>query len=654
MVTIIPEDGVVESSKGRTRAHKLKKKWWRIDPKMEEGEKKIADGIFEAVLAQKAVQDQRLEDAKKHLQAYTNRSYQALTLAEFRAEMLLFDRGRLTSEGRKITMSSNPSKSALDTVASTVTDDRVKPNFVTSGADWDLYRQAKKLDQFTEAEFERWGLYDDTGEQIFYDAGIFDLGCGKVWGDGKPQCARIFPLDIIVNEAACLHSAPRTLYERKFVGVETLLARFPEKEEEILESIGELTEEDEVGESLVEEDIVEVIEAFHLHVRSKDGKKLYGRRVVAVAKGVLELEVWNHDWMPYFFLRFNLPSVGFYGMGLIEELHDAQEEFNKHLQRIADNIGIHGNARTWAEKGSIVDKSKLRNFERDICEYNVGTQAPKTSFPPSMPSDAFKWARWIRGSMFEDIGISPLAASGRIEPGLESGRAIRTALDREAQRLSRYTKRFRGMFVEAAKLFVNVARELYKDAKKPDYRVFYGKGDWVRTINWSQVADLKEAQYQLKIYPTNLLSTHPASRYDRVTEGFKVGIFNRMEVHRLLDAPDIQRYSSLALAAHDDIEEMTERMIEDGSYLAPEKHQDLQLGITHVTSSLLRAKMHGAPDDVLDNLRDWLDAAYKLLKDEQVAEMQEQLQMQQMMAGPQELGGGGAPEGQPAQAPPAM
>ena len=112
------------------------------------------------------------------------------------------------------------------------------------------------------------------------------------------------------------------------------------------------------------------------------------------------------------------------------------------------------------------------------------------------------------------------------------------------------------------------------------------------------------------------------------------------EGRRLLDFPDLEASTNLAVAQLDDIDKTIDNMLEHGKGSQPEPFQNLQLGLKRMGLAYLRARVEGYPEDRLDLLRGWMSNAQALLAKADAAN-----------APPPPAGPPGAPPGPPGSPP---
>jgi len=472
-----------------------------------------------------------------------------------------------------------------------------------------------------EGVFYECKIYEHA-RRVFVDAAIFGTGFLKVIKhEGRVKVERVFPSEMMVDEQGCTTSEPRTLYQTKYLPLETLLHKFPKKQKKLLVLAGEHIIE---GGKAIENDLVKVVEGWHLPSGGGAGD---GRHVICADDLTLLDEPYAQSYFPFVILRWTPQPFGWFGQGLAEQLAGIQKEIDKLLTRIQEAMHLFSNAKVLVEKDSI-EKHKLRNVTGDIIEYKRGGQAPMVHMPSAISNEVFKHLWELYAKAYEISGISQMSAASQKPADVESGIAIQTLLDIETQRFALIAKDWEEFFCDAAKIVIDFAKELNSDQK--GFKSKWVAKDFVETVEWSEV-DMRRDQYVLKVYPANLLPQTPYGKLAAVENLIRIGLIeDRKEAMSLLDYPDLSKHQSLVSADIDNIDMAVSQMLSGGEYVEPEPYQDLLLGLKRVTSSLVRARIDKAPENRLLMLEQWLEDAERLLEvKEAELEAQNQAMMQQ-------------------------
>lgn len=557
--------------------------WWK-DP---EGDAHQA--IFAYVQGLEQRQAYVARRAEAHASLYANRE---------------FTGGRDTGMPRQFAVTENVIASCVDTATAMIARSRVRATFQTDGADWSLAQRAKRLEHFTEAQFDALHIYD-VAQAAFRDACIYGTGGIKVIGDdGDIVVERVVmgPVcEIIVDEEACNNCEPLELFQRKFVDKEVLAELYPEHAEDI-RSCPPGYEPYSLRQEKPNQ--VAVVMAWRLPAR-KGGA---GRYVECIRNCTLVDREYKKDHFPFVWYRWSQPLTGFYGQGLAEALVGIQlrlNKLNKFITRCQDLIA---NPRVFGNFGAKGPSARIDNEIGSLINTRDG-KPPTFYTPQAVGNEIYQEREYLFKRAFELTGISQLSATSKKPSGVEAAVAMRELTDIESQRFAPQAQRYERMFCDLARLLIETGKEVYKGSEA---KQVYKAKRYVETIPWSDV-DPKEDVYLIDVEAASTMSRTPAGRLSAVVEMSQAGLIDTEEGRKLLDHPDLRRTNDLYNAAHDDIEAVIESLLA-GKYEAPEPMQDLGAGIKHVQMAYLKARRDGAPEDVLDLMRRWMSAAGALMQ----------------------------------------
>ena len=598
--------------------YKPKEFWW-------EQTKDIHDDVFSAVKTLAEDQNYRAKDNLSWLRLFSN----------VNASGLNSDSYSRRSGTRADDVTLNIVHSMCTTVTSKIAKNRPKVTFLTSGGDWSLKRKAKLLDKFVNGQFYATDIYT-TAPKVFLDATVFGTGVMKIYQDGERIVAeRVFPNEVISDDAESFYGKPRQMFQRKIVSREVLLAAYPEFEKEILNA--SKAETNNSGESVTSNQ-VECVEAWHL--ASKKGSP-DGRHCICLDNVTLLDEPYDKDFFPFVFIRWTENLLGFWGQGLAEQLLGVQVEINKLLNRIQEQMHL-ATPKVFIETGSKISKAHINNEVWGVIEY-TGTK-PDFHVPRTATGEVFSHLDRLFGRAYEVAGISEMAAQAKKPAGLDSGVAIREFSDIQSERFMLVAQAYENLFLTAARQMIDIARDIEEQGNT--YEVISHGDKYIERINWKDI-DLEEDQYVMQIYPTALLSTTPAAKLQTIQEMAQTGLLNPTEARALLDYPDLEAVNQLATAFIDDVDLLIEEMIEKGRYHPPETFSNLEFAIQRVQSAYLRAKIDKVPEERLELLRRYMDDAIRVIQTQQMAQQATQQAMAPMEGAPAPGGGAPAPGAPP-------
>ena len=604
---------------------KFKTFWWQSD------KSEVNSFVFDAVGFIDDKQEYRTTSDLRHLRLYSNAQLLGLSSSSYaRAPSL--------SNSSVNRLALNIVHSMVSTIVSKIMKNRPRPLFLTSGGDYTMKRRAKLLNKFVLGLFYGTDMYE-MGEAACLDSCIFGTGFIKIFEeDGDIRAERVFPHEIVVDDTEAIYGKPRQMFQRKNVNKEVLASAFPEFEAQIRSANPPSDTDGNINEEV--HDQVSVIEAWHLP-SSRTAKD--GRHVMCINNMCLLDEEYRLPYFPFVSLRWSQRALGFWGQGIAEQLTGLQIEINKLLHTIQVAMHLVSVPKVFIERGSKVSKAHLNNEIGGVIEY-AGTP-PIFKTAQAVSPEMFNHLERLYNKAYEIVGVSQLSASSRKPTGLDSGRALREFSDIESERFLSFARAYEKMFLDASKIMVNMARDMYERGNK-DFAVTSFSKTTMEKIKWGEI-DLKEEQYVMQVFPTSLLPVTPAARLQTVEEMMRTGLINREDGLALLDFPDIESIQDLESAAMDDIERTIEEMIDNGVYTPPEPFTNLMLAMRKMNQAYIRAKLDNVPDSKLELMRRYVADAQALISQARQAEQQAmmQMQMQQQLATQSQA----VPEKQPTQ-----
>lgn len=589
-------------------------KWWK------KKNNELYQSIFAYVRRLDQDQNYRQMDNLRNMRLYGNSEFAGINAYNYmRTETTYNVQNRVTL---------NIVQSMVDTVVSKIGKGKPRPYFLTDDGDFTLQRRAEKLTKFVEGQFYATEFYEKA-RQAFTDSCIFGTGAIKIFIDSENseiKAERVFIDELMVDDTESYYGAPRQLHQRKWIHKDVLAEMFPASKGAIMAAASESGEIQEFRNR--NGDMLLVIESWHLP--SGKGAK-DGKHAICIANETLFEEVYDKQYFPFVFFRWNLKPIGFWGQGIAEQLTGLQLEINKILRTIQVSMHLVSVPKIFVEASSKIVTAHLNNKIGGIIKY--AGQPPVEGKLGSVPGELFAHLDRLYSRAYEIVGVSQLAAQSTKPSGLNSGKALRTFNDLESERFMAVNQRYEQAFLDAAKIFVDLSKDIAEVTK--NYEVKVPGSGFLKTIKWDDV-QLSDDQYMMQIFPTSALSQTPAARLQEVQELLQAGFIGKEDGMKLLDFPDLKSFYNMANAGVEDIEKQIEDMIDKGEYQTPEPFQNLQYGITKMQQAYLMYRTQNAPEDRLELLRRWMSDAKELL-DKAQAELMEKQQAATMAAAQQQL-----------------
>lgn len=561
----------------------MKHKYWY---ELDEGKKHESVGPIVA----KIKQDQSVRSDRNllHMRLYGNMEISGMGPREYFLD-------NSPSPAQKIKL--NICKSVVDTVVSKIAKNRPRPMFLTDGADHKKKQRAKRLNKYVEGVFHQIKIYE-RGPELVRDAGVFDLGAWKFYTEeGRVCMERAFPDEIYVHDQEGVYKNPRSLFQVKAIAREVVAQDFPKFETEIANA----PKAKGSTNAAMMTDLIEVFEAWHLP--SKKGAK-DGRHVICIAGADLLDEEYKLRRFPFVFWSWSDRLVGWYGQGIVEQLVGLQIEINRTLRTIQEAI-------KWSVPKVLVESgSNVTPMSNQIMgHWKYTGKKPDIEAFNTVPAILFEHLSYLYQKAFEIIGVSQMSAQSQKPAGLNSGRALREFSDIESDRFVIDSQRYEIAFLDAADVVLMLTRELAEEGENPQVRYSGKNGSDV--LAWKD-AEMSEDDYEMKMWPTNLLPQTPAGKLATVQEMMEAGLLSKEEGARLLDYPDVESVTSRNNAPIEIMDMIIEKLL-DGDYFAPEPYFVSDAAVKHAQNAYIKAVIGGAPEGVLENMRRWIDQAVGLL-----------------------------------------
>ena len=500
---------------------------------------------------------------------------------------LSFSKATSVQNAVKDRLSYNIVQSGIDTVTAKMAKNKPKPMFLTSGGDWSLQSRAKKLNKFCEGIF-----YENKAHFM----GIDSFRDGAVLGDGiihvfdyhnRVRWERVMPSELYVDPIESFDGNARQMHRIKPVDRQVLIDMFPEKKKQIMEANS--TSADLVATYQNVSDVVTVCESWHLP-SGPDAKD--GLHVITLEDDLLFVEDWTRTYFPFARFTWGKRLYGYWGQGAAEQIQNIQLEINKLLWVKQRSLHLAGSFKVLLENGSKVVKEHLNNDIGAIVTY-TGVK-PEYVIPPVIPMEIDTQINWLKQAGFEQLGISMLSAASQKPAGLNSGKALREYNDIESDRFMVIGQLWEQFFLDLARLSIDTAKEIYD--REGEYEVKVPGKSFISTIDWKDV-DLDEDEYVMKMFPVSSLPQEPAGRLQTVQEYVQAGFISPRTAKRLLDFPDLEAVENLENAAEDYLNDVFDKITNDGIYTPPDQFDDLDLAEQICLEYIQKGKLNNLEDD---------------------------------------------------------
>lgn len=501
-------------------------------------------------------------------------------------------------------LSLNVVRSCVDTAVAQITRARPRPQFLTTGGNWDLHQRAKKRGRFVESVFHRCHAYA-LGQRAFRDAALFGTGFLQVLAvDDTIQIERVPPNEVLVDDAEGVYGTPRNVFRARVADKLALMERFPGKARVIEDAPAPDHRYYGTAQSTR---LALIVEAWHLPTSETSDD---GRYAIAPygADEVLYSGAYEHTESPFAVFRWSEDPFGWFGTGVAAELSGIQQEINLVLRTVQRNVYMGGNLKVFVPTGSIA-KGQLTNDIGVMIETSGG-ELPSYVVNDIASPQLFQHLGFLIEQAYGITGISSSMAQAVEPERAESGRAKLVQRQTYSQRFLHVERQYENSFMDLANRVLDAAKDLAA-RKKPPREKYPGRWS-VEAIRYEDVV-LDDDDALMQVFPTTILPETPAGKIAMVESLEARGYIDRAQAMKLLDFPDVDAEMNLELAPIELIDRRIERMLDEGLYEGPHPRMDLELAMSRCLLAYQWAEERGCPPERLEVLGQFIDACQDML-----------------------------------------
>ena len=514
----------------------------------------------------------------------------------------------------------NVIRSGTNTLTAKVSKNRTAPMYLPVGADPQVHRKVKLLNQFVGGLFHKHKI-NHHAYTATRDATLYGTGHLLIQRKGRRIGVEpLFPWEIYVDPVDARYGEPRSLYLIRYLDKDVLKYNYarvkPDASEEEIEKAASNEDAIETAPVLDEsffpiQDVFAVatrctvIEAWHLP--SGPGAK-DGRHVVCLLDHTIVDEPYDRAEFPIARLVKDAPLAGWWGMGLGDELSGFQDEINLMTERTQYAHRVAG-GQIWL----VPDISETLNTDYNdeigvVVRYSGGPAGkPDCINPQPMAEQSYQYFKDLPLAAYGFAGISTMSAQAQKPAGVTAALALQTLDDIETDRFSIFEQAREEFHVDIGRHLLHCVNEIVD--LYGDFEVMAANRPAWEKLSWTKDIGLTEDSYVVQSWPVSLLPKTPAAKLQRVMELAANGIFDRNQVLKMMGLPDTDAEEQLMMAPRDVVDMQIAVMLAaddpsaEESYQAPGKYQDLAYGLQRAQAYydrvLADATSHGSANDEL-------------------------------------------------------
>lgn len=575
----------------RGRASSLSQKRWFDEPQGD-----CHEGVFQHAAHIKHRQVRRRYELAVFQQMYCN------ALQNIFAGSSLFSATVSTALTAYSRLSANVVKANVDTATARIAKSKPRAFVLPNRGDYRLKKKAKNLTKFCDGVMQSSGFYA-ASEDTFRDACIYGSGAvGLFARDGALVAEPLKVDEVLIDQVDGMYDDPQEVHWEHPTPRTELLARYPKFAKEIEEARlwwrGDMA-------FMSDKDLVLVVRSWR-KPSLRDGDD--GRETVCICNATLEDKPYAKNYLPILRFHWTKPTYGPFGTGIAQELEGIQWTITNIMRDIAEAIHKYAVPRIFVDSLSGLSQHNITN-EISVIKCDMSRAPPVFSTPQAMSPDVYQYVQWLIDQSFKEEGLSQLSAQSEKPAGLNSGVAMRTYQDVETQRFAIVGQRWERFYMQAARVFIDLAKDVYEDKKKLAVNV-PGRG-FIEKLDWKDVS-LDADLYDIAVWPTNILPETPEGRLQTANDYVTSGFMPHDVAVQQLDLPILNDWIDQETAARDNIEWALSMILDKARYIEPNGVGNVTLAKQLAQATLLRAPSEDVEPHKIEMLQRFLDRATEL------------------------------------------
>ena len=503
----------------------------------------------------------------------------------------------------------NGIQAIVDTKTNTILKNRVRPMFVTDGADTDTKRRAESMQRACDGVMYEQKLQGRKLRGVAVCGYLFEGG-GVEWyadtANSRIVATPVWCWNFFVSKREAQHGEPRQMFARMLIDRGVLLSFLANASAKVRQAVKDAPAanwkdtNDDMRDSSKLSDQVVIFKAWHLPSgrvdlddpkawgKNEDGTRSVranhdGRHVVALDGGekgsAIELvdAPWPHDHFPVSWFKPNFVPGSYWGRGEPEILAAPQIEMNRWNTRVSQIIRKHAVPRTFVSKESGLNPASMNNSLDNIYQVKGSAQtAVYVESAPHVPPDLLTRTQNLMQWMRDQRGISEMAMTAKKPAGINHEPGMAYLGDTESMRHTDEFQAWEEFHLDSYRNIIRCFDELAEN--DPNYEVVFEKDNKLIREKWK---DIRLSNYfMLKLWPTNLFKQDPAQRADQIADLVEKGLFPPEKYFDAIDAPDIKALMGNRAAMEQNVQRCLQSIIESGEVTEetqPHPYMDLQL-----------------------------------------------------------------------------
>lgn len=470
----------------------------------------------------------------------------------------------------------NVIKSAIQTIASKISQANIRPFFIPSDGTYDTTQACLKLQGYFDIWLDEQHAYPKS-VMAFRDAAIFDVGVMHVDAENR-SLARVPSWEYFIDPGEYLHGlVTETMRYQKNFSLLSLYAKIDNPK------IKKLIDEDRHCQG-------QFVEYWDLYQGKKyeffDGKQM---------RDPVKIDYTQYGGLyrrPFVEIFYEKPIKGFFSTSLCDDLYPIQRQIDEMVKRLDAATRNAILQMILVPKGSGLKASVLENNVRAY-DFTPGPDggAPISISPPAINQQFVELLQLYIKQAYDMAGVSQLSAQSKAPSNLESGKALDTMEDIESDRFNVQLQQFTHLLVDCARVAI--------DCFPSDQRILERPGKNER-VTWGDVRKQRDL-FHIQFSAASSLSKDPNEKFQQIQMLANMGLIDKSQMRHFAQLPDLQGVYTAIDSSHNHGEAVIERCIKTGdiTYLETLDGMDFE---KQIVSRLNQMESAGDKKEYIDNL----------------------------------------------------
>lgn len=480
----------------------------------------------------------------------------------------------------------NVIRSCIDTLVSKIASQKVRPFINTVSGSFKDMQVAKQAQKYFDSVYDEQNV-NKIVTNAFKDACIFDRGIIYIDTADK-RVERVLPWQVYFDpREASYGRLTQALWKREQFPVSLLPLKVDDNEAET----------------------VTFYEYWDLNAK----KRYY----YIPELEHFESEKWTCNALPFIVMNYANPIKAISSSSVVDQLYGIQLEIDQLMVKIKDASQLSSPLKYFVPENSTIKVDKLSNRTGEVITY---TATPNmTGSPVTVATEPFMDPQWmqtveaLKQHAYEIVGISQLSASSQKPEGLNSGVALSTMEDIEADRFEYQLNTVIRTYVDIAKLMLTVFDENETILPPSKFR---------GNITWKDIVEMRD-RMTIQFSAAESLSKDPSTKLQQLQALYAAGLIPQSRIAQLMEIPDIDDGYNVATNSFNAVQAVISDCLEKNNFDVPDyiPNQMLLEEIMNTCLSLKAANNPQNEDDINKLLTLYDIAQHKNIDAQTSAEM---------------------------------